>query len=264
MSSEGLLERYGPWAIVAGGSEGVGAAFVDRLARAGFRLLLVARKPGPLEAVAAEVRARHGAEVRTLATDLTAPEAAERVLGAVAGCEIGLLVYNAGADNSFDEFLDRPIEVHERMVMLNVLTPMRLVRRLAEEMAGRGRGGIILCSSLAALVGTPRNGVYSAAKAFVGTFAEMLWFELAGRGVDVLCAHLPLVRTPAMERLGMVFDGSIKASEPEDIADECLAAIRNGPVLHAGGSHERAMRLRSLPRDQAVRAMAGSNETLHD
>jgi short-subunit dehydrogenase len=63
------LGNYGPWAVIAGGSEGVGAEFARLLAAAGLKLVLVARKPGPLEDTAQECR-EHGVEVRTLAVDL--------------------------------------------------------------------------------------------------------------------------------------------------------------------------------------------------
>jgi short-subunit dehydrogenase len=258
------IDKYGPWAVVAGGSEGVGAAFAERLARQGFKLLLIARKPAPLQQLAADIRKRFGTEVRALSLDLTSQDAAQKVIEAAKGCEVGLMIYNAGADSSFNYFIDRPIEESERMVMLNVMTPMRLVRHLAVGMAERRKGGFILCSSLAGLAGSPGNGVYSAAKAFIDTFAEMAWYELGKQGIDVLGAIFPLVRTPAMERLGLKFDGKIKAAESGDIADEVLANIKNGPALHAGGTTERGMRLRGLPRDKAVYTMLGVVDSVQE
>jgi short-subunit dehydrogenase len=251
------LKQYGPWAVVAGGSEGIGAEIADRLARQGFKQLLIARKPGPLEAVAAEIRKKYGTEVRTLPLDLMAQDAATRIMAATKGCEVGLFIHNAGADSNFNHFIDRPIEESERMVMLNVMTPMRLVRYFAEPMVQRKKGGIILCSSLAGLAGRPTNGVYSAAKAFVNVFAEILWFELGKHGIDVLGAIIGSVNTPAMERLGLNGIPGRIAAEPPDIAEEILANIKNGPALHPGGNHEMAMRLRAMPRDKAVRTMAG-------
>src|SRR5438477_3759580 len=85
-----FFEQYGPWAVVAGGSEGVGAAFADRLAAHGFKLLLIARKPEPLQATAADVRKKHGTEVRALAMDLTTQDAAAKIIDAAKGCEVGL------------------------------------------------------------------------------------------------------------------------------------------------------------------------------
>jgi len=264
MSENDFVERYGPWAVVVGGSEGVGSAFADRLARRGFKLLLIARKPGPLEQTAADARRNHGAEVRTLSLDVATPDAAAKIIAAAETFATGLLIYNAGADSSFKYFLDRPLDESERMVMLNVLTPMRLARHFAAAMSERRRGGLIFCSSLAGLAGTPGNGVYSAVKAFIDTFAEMAWFEFGKQGIDVLCALFPLVRTPAMERLGLKFDGEIKGANPGDIADETLANINRGPVLHAGGTTERGMRLRALPRDKAVLTMVGVTDSVQE
>ena len=85
MSDIGFFETYGPWAIIAGGSEGVGSAFADRLAKQGFKLLLIARKPDPLEATARDIRSKYATEVRTLSLDLTASDAAARILTAADG-----------------------------------------------------------------------------------------------------------------------------------------------------------------------------------
>ena len=63
--------QYGPWAAIAGGSEGVGAAFAHQLAEKGLNIVLLARKPGPLEETAAAVRTAHGVEVLALALDLS-------------------------------------------------------------------------------------------------------------------------------------------------------------------------------------------------
>src|SRR3984885_3723800 len=194
-----FAKTYGPWAVIAGGSEGIGSALAERLAKQGLKLLLIARKPGPLAAVAADIRKRFGGEVVTLSLDLTSADCVPKIAEATKDREVGLLIYNAGADTGFKYFIDRPIEESERMVMLNVMTPMRLARHFAPAMTERGRGGIIMCSSISGCGGSPGNGVYSAVKAFVNTFTEMLWYEVGKSGVDVLGAVLGLTRTPAME-----------------------------------------------------------------
>jgi short-subunit dehydrogenase len=89
--------KYGPWALVAGGSEGVGAEFAQLLAEAGLNLVLVARKPDPLQHTAERCR-RHGGEVRTVQADLSAPDASESIAAATSGLEVGLLILVAGAN----------------------------------------------------------------------------------------------------------------------------------------------------------------------
>ena len=89
--------RYGPWALIAGGSEGVGAAFAQQLGAAGINLVLVARSPGPLEEAAAAARAL-GVEVRTVSVDLLKADSVDQVRRTTDGLDVGLLVFNAGAN----------------------------------------------------------------------------------------------------------------------------------------------------------------------
>ena len=113
--------KYGPWAVVAGGSEGVGAEFALQLADSGIDLVLFARTPGPLEATARECR-RRGVEVRTLPIDLAECRAVEAITSFTAGLEIGLLIYNAGANTASAEFLDADLCAFQRVIDLNVTT----------------------------------------------------------------------------------------------------------------------------------------------
>ena len=85
------VAKYGPWAVILGGSEGVGASFAHQLAGDGFNLVLVARRPEPLEETAAQLRER-GAQVRTHSLDLMRTESVQTLIGATADLEVGLLV----------------------------------------------------------------------------------------------------------------------------------------------------------------------------
>src|SRR5829696_6441972 len=90
------LAKYGPWVVIAGGSEGVGSEFARMLAEDGFNLVLIARKRAPLEDTARRCR-ELGVEVRALSLDLLEPESVSRVVEATSDIEVGLLIYNAGA-----------------------------------------------------------------------------------------------------------------------------------------------------------------------
>jgi short-subunit dehydrogenase len=166
MSESDFARQYGPWAVITGGSEGVGAAFASRLAEQGINLILVARKPGPLEELAKDIRARYGREVITLSLDLTESAAVQQIIARSQAYEVGMLVHNAGADSRVASFLERPLAESEDLIALNVLTPTRLVRHFAPMMVERQRGGVVLLSSFASCVGTPGNLVYAATKAF--------------------------------------------------------------------------------------------------
>lgn len=231
-------ERYGPWALVVGGSEGVGAEFATQLARDGFDLVLLARKPGPLEETATVCR-EFGVEVRTLSADLTAPGAVEQVIAATEGLEVGLLILNAGANTHSHEFLDGDLDAFGQVIALNVTAPLALVHHFGNAMRDRGRGGIVLVGSMASYMGSTHHTVYGGVKAFSRIFAESLWLELREHGVHVLELVLGVTRTPAMERVGLDFEvPGMKVAEPADVAREGLANLARGPVHIAGGNEE--------------------------
>lgn len=253
------LDRYGPWAVIAGGSEGVGAELARQLAADGFNLLLVARKPGPLEATAESARAA-GVEVRTVSADLTRPEAVTAIAEAVADVEVGLLVYNAGANTHGRAFTQGDLDGFQGVIDLNITTMLALTHHFAAPMRERGRGGIILVGSLAGYVGTSTEAVYGGVKAFGRIFAEGLWAELREYGVDVLELVLGVTRTPAMERAGLNFDvPGMHVSDPADVAREGLAALPHGP-LHVVSGNE-AMVERRLSPDRA-RLVAGTEKVM--
>ena len=259
-----FAKQYGPWAVIAGGSEGVGASFAHKLAAQGINLVLIARKPEPLAELAAGVKARSGAEVRTLSTDLTAPDMLERVRSVTDDIEVGMMIYNAGAVTKFGEFLDAPLEDALRMVRLNVVGQTVLSHHFGGRMRARGRGGIILVGSMAGYAGAPQEICYSAGKAHSRILSEGLWYELKPHGVDVLGLTLGLTRTPAMARLGMAMDNpQFVPAEPDVVAQEALDNLANGPIWIAGGSDEGAKYLSTLPRGQAIEFMAQGAKNLH-
>lgn len=226
--------RYGPWAVIAGGSEGVGAAFAEQLADAGLHLVLIARKPGPLEETAERVRAR-GVEVRTLAVDLTAPDAAARVAEATADLEVGLYVHNAGANTYGHEFVTGDLERLRAVIDLNITAQMALVQLFGAPMRERRHGGILLVGSMAGYFGQQQISVYAAAKAFCRIFAEGLWLEMREHDVDVLELVLGATRTPAMARAGLDLDiPGLQVAESDDVAREGLEHLADGPVWVAG------------------------------
>nr|ACN62572.1 short chain dehydrogenase [Dietzia sp. E1] len=119
---------YGPWALVVGGSEGVGAEIAFRLADQGVSTVLVARKTGPLEETAEAVRAK-GVECRTLSVDLTEPGATEGIAAACEGLDLGLIVLNAGANTYGSEFVESDMAQVQKVIDLNITSPMQIIRQ---------------------------------------------------------------------------------------------------------------------------------------
>ncbi|OBK29173.1 short-chain dehydrogenase [Mycobacterium asiaticum] len=228
------LSRYGPWAVIAGGSEGVGAEFAVQLARDGINVVLIARKPGPLDETARRCR-ESGAQARTIAVDLLEPESISRIVKETADLDVGLLIYNAGANTCREQFLDADLAAIGGVIDLNVTRMLELVHHFGRPMRARGRGGILLVGSMAGTYGSMQQSAYTGVKAFGRLFAESLWLELREYGVDVLELVLGVTRTPAMERAGLNFDvPGLVVSDPADVAREGLANLANGPVVIVG------------------------------
>ncbi|AXY53944.1 SDR family NAD(P)-dependent oxidoreductase [Rhodococcus ruber] len=250
------VKQYGPWAVIAGGSEGVGAAFADELSRAGLNLVLVARKPGPLEETAEKVRG-NGVEVRTLALDLLADDAVEQLRRATDDVEVGLLIFNAGANSYGHEFVSGDLDGFRGVITLNIDRQLELSHLFGAKMKERGRGGIMLLGSLAGYMGSEHQSIYAASKAFSRVFAESLWLELAPHGVHVVELVLGVTRTPAMIRAGLNFDiPGMLVAEPEEVAREGLEHLTDGPVWVAGGNYDAAVKRSGFPRDKLVRGAA--------
>jgi short-subunit dehydrogenase len=225
------VKRYGPWALIVGGSEGIGAGFARKLAASGFKLVLVARKPGPLEELAQELRGA-GAEVRTASVDLSKFEALAEVRKATDDVEVGLLVYNAGANSVRGAFVELDPEVYRTVIGVNVIGQAEFSRHYGGLMRQRERGGIILTGSGAGYIGSATLAAYCGAKAFSRVFSESLWAECEAFNVDVLHMVVGYTATPAMARLN--YDLTT-AQDPAEAAQEGLDNIRNGPIWICGG-----------------------------
>ena len=225
------VEKYGPWALIVGGSEGIGAAFARKLAGQGFNIALVARKREPLEELASELRST-GVEVRTLSADLGRTDVLDKVRTITDDIAVGYLIYVAGANSVRGNIVDLDPEVYRAVIAVNVLAPVEFTRHYGSRMKGRGRGGIILAGSLSNFIGSATLGPYTASKAFSRIFTEALWAECKPMGIDVLHMVVGFTATPAMERLGL--DVST-AQSPAEVAQEALDNMRNGPLLILGG-----------------------------
>jgi short-subunit dehydrogenase len=249
-----FAERYGPWALVAGASEGVGASVGRLLGERDVNVVLAARREQALTEVATTVKS----EARTVALDLSLPDADRLLADAVAGLEVGLLVYNAGADPFSSHFLDQPLESWAGLVRRNVNTVLGVCHRLGSAMVARGRGGIVLVSSGAAWAGGAYLAAYGASKAFDLILGEALWAELKPLGVDVMSMVLGPTDTPAFRRVlhGREIGG---LADPDDVAREMLDHLADGPTWPPDGTPFGA-----LARRQAVDLMSQGASFLKD
>jgi short-subunit dehydrogenase len=263
---DAFAQRYGPWAVVAGASDGLGAQYARGIAARGLNLLLVARSEEKLETLCRDLGEAHGIEARSLVLDLAGPDVATRIEVAARDLDVGLLVYNA-AYSLIEPFLDQPLEAQLRTLDVNCRGPLALSHLFSRRMADRGRGGIILMSSMVAFQGSALLASYSATKAFNLVLAESLWEELGREGIDVLACCAGATRTP--NYLGSKPRRSrftpAPEMEPSQVVEEALSSLGSRPSVITGRGN-RFMGLvlhRLLPRRLAIRILGRAMRGLY-
>jgi short-subunit dehydrogenase len=246
-----FTQRYGPWALIAGASEGIGAAFARALADRGLDLVLVARRPEPLAALAAALPVR----TVTVAADLATPAGLAAVVAATTAYEVGLVVANAAYAPS-GPFVDADRSDLQRVLDLNCGALVHLAHHYLPSMAARRRGGLIVMSSASGMQGNPLLSAYAASKAFGAVLAEGLWWELRGSGVDVIACVAGAVSTPGLTRASRRdAPGTVT---PDAVAAAALARLGRGPRVVPGAFMRvsTALIARLVPRTSAIDLMA--------
>lgn len=258
MADASFAKRYGRWAIVAGASQGIGAAYAEDLASRKLNLILIARRSDVLQSLADRLSRKYQVKVRPIVLDLADSDAPERICREVSDLEVGLLVYNA-AFSAIGPFLERPMDDHIKEIRTNAFTPMKLLYLLSQPMLARSRGGIILMSSLSAFQGSPYISTYAATKAFNIVLAEGLWDEWRDRRVDILVCVSGAVKTPNFVASEPSHTGGLgdMTMDPDQVVREALNALGKQPYVIPG----RMNRVSSfvmrhlLPRKLAVKLM---------
>lgn len=180
-----------PLAAITGASAGIGATFARTLAGRGYDLILIARRTDRLQALAAELAERHGAEAETVTADLNVASDLERVAERLAAVpELDLLVNNAGFGVT-GQFAASEFAGQEGMHLLHVMATLRLTHAALRGMVARRSGAVINVASVAGFLTSPGAVGYGASKSWIATFSEGIWMELRGIGspvrVQALC-----------------------------------------------------------------------------
>lgn len=226
-----------PVALITGASSGIGLQLAHLHAERGGDLVLVARGREKLEAVKAEIEAKHGVKVLVVAKDLGHPDGPREVMEAVktAGVGVDYLINNAGFGGQ-GRFHERPWEADHAMILLNVVALTELTRRFLPDFVARGHGRVLNVSSTAGMMPGPLQAVYYATKAYVTSFSNAIAEELRDTGVTVT-ALLPGVtetefaRTSGMDRTPLF----AHAASPRDVAREGYEAMLRGDLEIVAG-----------------------------
>jgi short-subunit dehydrogenase len=242
-------DKYGPWALITGASAGIGKEIARELASRGLNIILVARRQAVLDQVADSFAAHYGVDTRTVAVDFAAPDAANELAAAIADLDVGLVVPNAGIEISGD-FIANDLEQHNRMNRINITAPTELAHIFGRRLAARGRGGLLLVSSLVAYQGTPTLASYAAGKAYILSLGEALHVELGRHGVDVSVLSPGVTSTDMVSNMPMNWQKMpLIAQAPETVAKIGVDALgRKSSVVSGLLNKIYAFENRFLPR----------------
>ena len=256
-------QRFGPWAVVTGASSGIGRAFAGHLAASGINLVLAARRLPLLDEVGHDLVRQHGIQFRSVRVDLAEPEYLNSVIDATNGIDVGLVVSNAG-DMNLGEFLTTPRDALLAELRVNTEAHLSLTHHFGQLLARRGRGGILLVSSIAGIQGVPYIANYSATKSYVLSLGEALHRELSSRGVHVTVLVPGATATAMTARFGAdkTAMGRLMMS-PDACAAEGLAALNANRAVRIPGRMNRAT-IALTPRRTRIRMFGAMNRSMAD
>lgn len=227
-----FIDKYGPWALITGASSGIGAEFARQLARRGLNVALTARRGDRLKSLATQIEKETGVAALTITADLSSTEAIHDLVAAVEQLDIGLLVNNAGREDT-GSFLHSDVADAVHTVDLNVRAPVLLTHAIGRRIAERGTGGVVFLSSIVAFQGVPLTANYAATKAFDLVLAEGLALELRQYGIDTLAVAPGFTKTELAPDLD--FTGTpIRPLEPAKVVATALHALGRKTLVVPG------------------------------
>lgn len=224
------LPGAGRVAVVTGGSSGIGAATVRRLAAEGFEVVAGARRTDRLEEVCSPAGAR------ALPLDVTDEASVAAFAEAVGGCDV--LVNNAGGALGVDRVENADLALWQTMYDTNVLGVARVTQALLPQMESRGNGHVVVIGSIAGHEAYAGGGGYNAAKFGVRAVTEVLRAELLGRPVRVseidpgmVETEFSVVRLGDEEAAAAVYAG-MRPLTADDVADSIAWVVTRPPHVN--------------------------------
>lgn len=254
-------QRFGPWALVTGASSGIGREFARQLAANGLNLVLTARRQTVLDDVGRDLAARHGIDYRCVPVDLSTSDFLPVVVDATDDLDIGLVVSNAG-DMVLGEFLASSHDSLLDEIRVNAQAHLSLTHHFGRRLTRRGRGGILLVSSIAGLQPVPYVANYAATKSYVLALGEAVHHELAAKSVHVTVLVPGATDTPMLTRFGADKTPMRRMTmSPQACVHDGLAALADNRPVRISGRMNRTT-IAVLPRTARTRIFGAMNRSM--
>ncbi|MGH3171784.1 MAG: SDR family NAD(P)-dependent oxidoreductase [Trebonia sp.] len=234
-----LRGKYGRYALITGASSGIGAEFAEQLAAAGLDLVLVARRKDRLEALAGRLRAVHGIGAEVIALDLAAEGAVAELVRRTEHLDVALVVASAGILTT-GPFLGNDFAAEAELLRVNLMVPAEMAHVFGRHFAARGRGALILLSSVVGFGPVPYSANYGAVKGYIASLGQALHYELKGSGVDVLTLAPGLTQTEGADNAPGIDFGKMpgKAMPAGPVVRAALRGLGRKPLVIPGGGNK--------------------------
>jgi len=227
-----------PFAVVTGGSNGIGLELAKQFAEHGYDLLLAA-EPAGLTQAAQDVQSL-GAQVDTIAVDLADHDGVHQLITKIqaSGRPVDAIAINAGVGVGGDFVRETDLDKELNMINLNVVSTVHLAKHVLKDMVARGSGKVLFTASVASIMPAPFEAVYGATKAFILSFSEALHNELRDTGVSVTALLPGPTETNFFHRAEMddTTVGVSKKDDPADVARDGFNALMAGKDKVIAGS----------------------------
>ena len=220
----------GEFAVVTGGSNGIGYELAKTFLQNGHDVLIAAEDAGHLAEAAQSLKAAGQGEVTTFAADLSTEDGVGKLYEAicVSGRQVDILAVNAGVGLG-GPFVDTDLQRELKMIDLNVRGSVQLTKLVLKDMTARDRGKLLFTSSIAATMPDPFEAVYGATKVFLRWFGEALRNELKDTGIGVTVLMPSVTDTNFFTRAEMLdtkAGASDKKDDPADVAKAAWDALQ--------------------------------------
>lgn len=227
------------YALVTGGTKGIGYELAKLLAEDGYNLVIVARTSSDLDEVAQEIKQRYTVDVITISKDLFNPEHAFELYNEVRerNIDIDILINDAG-QGQYGEFIDTDIRKELNIINLNISSLVILTKLFLTDMVAKGEGKILNLSSIASKVPGPWQSVYHGTKAFVQSFTEAIRSEVKDSGVTITALLPGATATNFFNKADMLNSKIVqegKLDNAADVARDGYEALMNGDDMVVSG-----------------------------
>ncbi|NXG16148.1 HSDL1 protein, partial [Grallaria varia] len=182
-----LIKQYGEWAVVTGGTDGIGKAYAEELAKRGVNIILISRNKEKLEAVSRSISETYQVETDFIVADFSkGREPYPAIKEALKDREIGILVNNVGMFHPYpDYFSNMPEDMLWDMIHINIASANMMTHIVLPGMVKKKKGAIVNVSSTFCCRPTPMVSIYGASKIYVDYFSRALQYEYASKGIFV-------------------------------------------------------------------------------